>query len=322
MTITPDTNPLDYEKVITLGNSEVKIIPFGVGTWQWGDRMMWNFSKSYTTDDVQQAFQVSWEAGIRFFDTAEIYGNGLSERLLGRFVKDVSDQATIATKFLPLPWRLGRRGLQNALKDSLERLGLDHVALYQVHWPLPLMSIESLMDKMAALFESGLIKSIGVSNFNPVQTKRAFLALKQHNIPLASNQVEYSLLDRRIERSGLQELCQDLGVSIIAYSPLAKGALTGKYDAEHLPPGMRARTYNQALFTRIQPLIDLMREISRAHAGKTLPQIALNWALCKHTIVIPGAKNARQARENIGALGWRLSAEEVEALDQRSHGLA
>jgi len=310
-----------FEEYLPLGNSSLTILPLGVGTWQWGDRMMWNYSKSHTIADVQEAFRVSWEAGIRFFDTAEVYGSGLSERLLGRFIKETSGNAVIATKFMPLPWRAGRRAMRTALKNSLQRLEMDCVDLYQMHWPFPPVSIEARMDSMADLVDAGLTKAVGVSNYNVAQTKRAYMALKKRNIPLASNQVEYSLLNRNAERSGLLRLCQEIGISIIAYSPLAKGALTGKYTPDHLPSGLRSRTYNRALFTKIQPLIKLMREIGLAHDGKTPAQVALNWAICKKVIVIPGAKNGQQASENLGALGWRLSASEVAALDQSSDGV-
>jgi aryl-alcohol dehydrogenase-like predicted oxidoreductase len=317
----PGGNLVDFEEKVFLGNSAIKILPLGVGTWQWGDRMMWNYSKSYTSSDVEEAFQVSWDAGIRFFDTAEIYGSGVSERLLGRFLKNVSEKAVVATKFMPLPWRLSRSAMKHALKDSLERLGMEQVDLYQIHWPMPPVSTEARMESLADLLEAGLIKTVGVSNFNVMQTKRAYLALKKRNVPLVSNQVEYSLTNRGIERSGLVNLCKDLGVSIIAYSPLAKGALTGKYDAEHLPPGTRGRTYNQAFFKKAQPLINLLREIGATHEAKTPAQVALNWAICKNTIVIPGAKTAQQARDNLGALGWRLSADEVSALDELSSNI-
>lgn len=319
MTSAQGGNIVEPEEYLPLGESGLSTLPLGVGTWQWGDKMMWSYSKSHTAEDVKEAFQTSWEAGIRFFDTAEIYGSGLSERLLGSFLAETHDHdALVATKVLPLPWRSSRKGVKGALLNSLKRLNMKSVDLYQVHWPTPLVSIDALMDKMAELYDAGLIKAIGVSNFNAAQTKRAHLALRKRNISLASNQVEYSLLNRKIEHGGLRQMCKDLGVSLIAYSPLAKGALTGKYNPEHLPVGMRSRIYNRALFTKIQPLMKMIAEIGAAHGGKTPAQVSLNWAICKGTIVIPGAKNAVQALHNIGALGWRLSSSEVEALDQLS----
>ena len=131
--------------------------------------------------------------------------------------------------------------------------------------------------------------------------------------------MEYSLLQRGPERSGLLAACRDLGVTLIAYSPLGQGLLTGKYTAEHPPPGARRRRARR--LDRIEPLIGLLRQIGEAHGGKTPAQVALNWAICKGTVPIPGAKNARQAGDNAGALGWRLADDEVAALDAASEAL-
>ncbi len=135
---------------------------------------------------------------------------------------------------------------------------------------------------------------------------------------MASNQVEYSLVNRNPERSGLLTLCQELGVSIIAYSPLGKGSLTGKYSSENLPPGIRSRHYNKMFLARIQPLIRILREIGQSHDGKTPAQVSLNWLICKGAVPIPGAKNMHQAQDNLGALGWQLNEEEIAILDRIS----
>jgi aryl-alcohol dehydrogenase-like predicted oxidoreductase len=141
-------------------------------------------------------------------------------------------------------------------------------------------------------------------------------------VPLASNQVHYSLLNRGIERSGLLALCRELGVTVIAYSPLEKGMLTGKYTPDNLPGGLRNRMYQRAYLERIRPLIQRLRELGEAHGGKSPAQVALNWIICKGAIPIPGAKNARHARDNAGALGWRLSDDEVAELDHLSDKVA
>jgi aryl-alcohol dehydrogenase-like predicted oxidoreductase len=147
---------------------------------------------------------------------------------------------------------------------------------------------------------------------------RAHAALARRGVPLASNQVEYSLLDRKPETSGLVSVCRDLSVTIIAYSPIAKGVLTGKYTPDNIPPGMRSRIYNQKYLAKIQPLIGVLKEIGQTHGNKTPSQVALNWLICKGAVPIPGAKNLRQVQENFGALGWRLTDEEVAKLDEMS----
>ena len=296
-------------------------IEMGLGAWQFGDRVMWSFGQTHNESDIKAAFQVSLEEGIRFIDTAEVYGMGKSERYLGEMLKATERPVLIASKFFPYPWRLHRSFMKNALKNSLERLGLERLDLYQVHWPNPLIPPEALMDWMGDLVKEGLVRTAGVSNFNPSQTLRAYTTLARKGIPLASNQVEYHLLNRTIEKNGLLARCQELGIRVIAYSPLAKGFLTGKYSAEKLPPGPRAVSAGSIL-GKIQPLLKLMTEIGQDHGGKSNGQVALNWCICKGTLPIPGAKNAEQARQNAGALGWRLTPEQVTALDKASDEIA
>jgi aryl-alcohol dehydrogenase-like predicted oxidoreductase len=309
------------EHKIKLGKTDIEIIPFGTGAWAWGDRRMWAFGTAYAEADVRAAFDASVSAGIDFFDTAEIYGSGLSERLLGQFVRDSRRSVVIATKFAPLPWRWRRKSVLEALGRSLDRLGVTRVDLYQLHWPFAPVPIEIWMEGMADAVEAGLTRAVGISNCNPALTRRAHAALAKRGLHLASNQVEYSLLQRKHERSGLIRTCRELGVTVIAYSPIAKGILSGKYTPENRPSGPRSRLYNPAYLRRVQPLLELLRNIGAAHDGKTPAQVSLNWLLCKGAVPIPGAKNARQLQENAGALGWRLSDAEVEACDKASEGL-
>lgn len=292
-------------------------IEMGLGAWQFGDRVMWNYGQTHNEKDIEAAFEVSLNEGIRFIDTAEAYGMGKSETFLGQFLKKTDRPVLLASKYFPYPWRVHRSFMLRALRGTLERLGLERLDLYQIHWPTPLTSPETLMDWMADLVKAGLTRTVGVSNFNPTQTVRAYTTLARHEIPLAANQVEYHLLDRTIEKNGLLERCKELGIRVIAYSPLAKGYLTGKYSPEKLPPGPRAAMFSQAL-TRIQPLLKLMTEIGQDHGGKSNAQVALNWCICKGTMPIPGAKNAEQAQQNAGALGWKLTEEQVKALDGAS----
>lgn len=307
------------EELVALGRTDLKVSPIGLGAWAWGDRLYWSYGRGYTDTDVRAAFDLSLNAGINWVDTAESYGSGRSERLVGEFIRELPTPIMIATKFMPFPWRFSKAALRRALQKSLDRLGLKRVALYQVHWPLPPVSVETWVDAIGDAVLDGLVQAVGVSNFNEEQMRRANAALAKRGIPLASNQVSYSLLDRKIERNGLMKACQELNISLIAYSPLAQGVLTGKYSADRLLPGMRGRRYPRSLLERVQPLLRSMREIGQQHGGKTPSQVALNWAICKRTLPIPGAKNARQAQENAGALGWRLSEVEVADLDHLSN---
>ena len=295
-------------------------IEMGLGAWQWGDRVVWQYGHGYGDADVQQAFLASLNEGVRLVDTAEVYGNGRSEQLLGQFIKETDQPVLVATKFFPLPWRFRKNALPRALKGSLTRLGVESVDLYQIHWPTPLMSIDTMMDGLAECVKSGLTRTAGISNFSQTQMLAAYSSLARHNIPLASNQVHYSLLNRTVEKNGVLARCKELGVRLIAYSPIEKGLLSGKYNVDSPPPGSRGRMYTN-LLPRIGPLLKAMTEIGQDHGGKSNSQVALNWVICKGALVIPGAKNAEQAEQNAGALGWKLTDQEVARLDEASDAI-
>lgn len=300
------------KETLFLHNAEM-----GLGAWAWGDRVIWHYGRDYTDDDIRAAFQTALEAGINLVDTAEVYGSGRSERLLGKFIKTTDKPVLVATKFMPYPWRLTRGAMSKALQRSLERLELEHVDLYQIHWPLPPFPVEYWVEGLAEMVKAKLTHAVGVSNYDKNQMQRAYTVLAKDDIPLASNQVEYHLLDRRIEKNGLLDRCHELGVRLIAYSPLAKALLTGKYSADNPPPGIRGRAA-AGILSRVGPLLQLMTEIGQEHGNKTPGQVALNWVICKGALPIPGAKTASQAAQNAAALGWRLTAEQVQALDQAS----
>jgi aryl-alcohol dehydrogenase-like predicted oxidoreductase len=171
-------------------------------------------------------------------------------------------------------------------------------------------------NALADAMEAGLTRSVGVSNYSAAQMRQVHEVLSRRGFLLASNQVEYHLLNRKVERNGVLQACRELGVALIAYSPLAKGLLTGKYTPQNRPPGVRKYTFGGARLSSIQPFLGLMREVGQAHEGKAPAQVALNWLLAKGAVPIPGAKNARQAQENAGAAGWRLRAAEIAALEE------
>ncbi|NMC84609.1 MAG: aldo/keto reductase [Anaerolineaceae bacterium] len=293
-------------------------VEIGLGTWSWGDRLVWSYGNGYSDQDIEEVFSLAIASGIRFFDTAEVYGRGKSEQFLGKLLKTTSEKTVIATKFMPFPWRLSRKSFTRALRASLDRLELPAVALYQIHWPMPPVSIPTWMECMLEAHQQGLIEAVGVSNYDLRQTLVASDFLTKEGLPLASTQMEYHLLERRIEKNGLMKECADRGIKIIAYSPLAMGILTGKYSSENPPSGVRASQYNREFLGRIQPLILMMKKLGMNHDGKTASQVALNWAMGKGVIPIPGAKNAHQLEMNVGALGWHLTEDEMSMLDEMS----
>ena len=307
------------QDLVPLGKTDIMITTVGVGTWAWGDRLVWGYGGGGFDDgDIREAFDVSLEKGANWFDTAEVYGLGKSERFLGQFLPSASEDVLVATKFFPFPWRLRKQAMLRALEKSLERLQRSRVDLYQIHTPIGRWRKPAFVSTLAEAVNAGLTRAVGVSNFNTEITKQANETLLAAGVPLASNQVEYSLFDRRIEKNGLLEYCLENDITIIAYSPLAKGMATGKYGPDNPPPGPRKRMYPPEKLKQYDPLISLLKEIG-AGRGKTPAQAALNWTICKGTVPIPGAKNAKQAAENLGAMGWRLSPEEVAALDEASN---
>jgi aryl-alcohol dehydrogenase-like predicted oxidoreductase len=306
---------------LTIGLAdELNVAPLGVGAWAWGTTRLWGYGKEYDRSDVGSAFRASMAEGVTLVDTAEMYGNGASERIIGEILREGGFEETpvIATKFAPLPYRVSAKTLLKAVDKSLERLGIETIDLYQIHFPNPIFKITSLMDVLAETAKEGKVRRVGVSNYDAEQMRRAHERLAFHGVPLASNQVEYSLLHRAPETNGVLEASQDLGVTLIAYSPIAQGLLTGKYGpVGDRPSGLvrrMGRAFGERNLKKIEPVVNILREIGEAH-DKEPAQVALNWLITqKNTFPIPGAKNEHQARQNAGALGWDLTGEEAEKL--------
>ena len=295
-------------------------IEIGLGAWQWGDRLVWGYGQTHTDKEIRESFDVSHSLGVRFIDTAEIYGSGYSERLLGKFLKETEQPVLVATKFFPWPWKITKGFIPRALKGSLERIGVEAVDLYQIHWPSVTMSPETMMEGMVECVKRGMTRTVGVSNFGEKHLIRAYTTLARHGIPLASNQVHYSLLNREVEKNGTLARCKELGIRLIAYSPLEKGLLTGKYSLENPPSGVRGSQYSD-LLKKLPPVLKLMTDIGLDHGNKTAAQVALNWLICKGALPIPGAKNSKQAEANAGGAGWRLTEEELIKLDEATDRL-
>lgn len=310
------------DDTLALGDRGLRVRPLGIGAWSWGDRLFWQYGSDYGEADVRQAFDAAVAAGVTFFDTAEVYGQGESETLLGKFCQDGDAPVQIATKYGPLPWRVFKSSVYDAVSASLERLQLDCIPLYQVHWPFTFfMSQETLMDALADEVERGRIQAVGVSNYSADQMREVHYILSRRGVPLAVNQVRYSLLSRAIETKGILDTARELGVVLLAYSPLAQGLLTGKYTPEQSDPtGGRQidPKFSAEGLRKIEPVLSILRELGQQY-DKTPAQVALNWLVGQgDTIPIPGAKNADQARQNAGALGWSLAAEDWQRLERAS----
>jgi pyridoxine 4-dehydrogenase len=302
------------------------ILPtMGCGTWAWGNRLLWGYDESMDSQ-LQAVFNLCVSNGVTLFDTGDSYGtgrlNGRSEFLLGRFSREYNgagkEDICIATKLAAYPWRLTRQSMVKAGKSSAQRLGRN-VDLVQMHWSTANYAPWQegvLLDGLADLYEQGFVKGVGLSNYGPKRLRWVHKRFSERGVPIATLQVQYSLLSTYpVTQLKVKDICDELGIKLIAYSPLALGILTGKYSEKGpFPKGIRGLLFRQ-LLPGIQPLSSCLREIAQSR-NKTMSQVALNWCICKGTIPIPGAKTVEQAKENIGALGWKLDANEIAELDR------
>jgi aryl-alcohol dehydrogenase-like predicted oxidoreductase len=275
-----------------LGRSGLHMLPLGIGTnkWRRADR-----------GAVLETYKTINDAGPCMIDTAEIY---FSERVVGDCLRTDPARAVIATKFFPFPGRTSPRRLMSGLDGSLARLGLKTIDLYYVHFPLPLLDVRVFAEGLVEAVKSGKARAVGVANFGADQMRRIADHLGKRGIPLAANQVHYSLVHRAPETNGVLEACRELDVALVAYFPLASGRLAQPSDGA----GTKA-------------LLTCLAEITGAHEA-SISQVALNWLMARdpHVIPIPGATKAAHASANLGALDWRLSDAEFDAIDRASTG--
>lgn len=306
-----------------LGASGITVSALGAGTWSWGDAPFWGYGGAPDRDEIAAAFRASLDAGVTFFDTAEVYGGGGSERVLGALARDAGRPVVIASKFTPLPHRLSPRTIHTALDRTRARLGVATLDLYLIHWPYTLLTTRAMMDALAEAVRAGKVRAVGVSNFGATNMRRAHERLVRHGIPLAANEVRYNVLARNPETDGVLAACRELDVALIAHSPLVHGLV-----ADDAGDGASVRiagprrflpAYRGARLRRIEAVAATLREIGRAR-DRTAAQVALNWLLGKddRIIPIPGTRRAAHARANAGALGWRLTDEEMAMIDRAS----
>lgn len=288
----------------------VSVSAIGLGTWQFGSRE-WGYGKGYDEHEAGLILRRALDLGIDLIDTAEVYGMGRSETIVGRALTGRRDEAFLATKILPvLPiGPIVRRRVQG----SLRRLGVDRIDLYQLHQPNPVVPLSATMPTLAALMDDGTIGHVGVSNYSLARWQAADTALGR---PVLSNQVRYSLVDRRPERELLPWATANDRL-VIAYSPLGQGLLSARYDPDHLPPGSLRRNSSQFLpdnLERARPLLDALRQVADAHRS-TPAQVALAWLIRRpNVVVIPGASSVAQVEANAAAADLELADDEDAAL--------
>lgn len=306
----------------SLGKTDIKITSIGQGVMQFsGGGRIFRFMFPLISDEESNAIvKTALNNGINWFDTAEAYGFGRSERKLsaGLQAANIKDEeVVIATKWLPIMRWAG--SIKKTIGKRLENLHPYSIDLHQIHQPYSFSSLKAQLNAMADLVETEKIRSVGVSNFSAKQMRKSHEILEQRGFPLASNQVNYSLINRKIERNGVLEAAKELGITIICWSPLQSGILTGKYhnnsDLLNKVPRFRRRRIRRKL-DKSQTLIDELNNIAQKHEA-TIPQIVLNWLITYHgetVVAIPGASRASQADQNGKSMGLKLSQNELTSI--------
>lgn len=294
-------------RYLRIGNTRVSVI--GLGTWQFGSRE-WRYGPDYASRDAPAITRRALDLGMNLVDTAEIYGFGRSERIVGRAIADRRSDAFVATKLYPaLPlkdvvmWRAER---------SARRLGVEHIDLYQLHALNPVVPLSSTMRGMAALQQSGLVHYVGVSNLSLTRWQEAEAALGG---TIISNQVRYSLAVRSIENE-LLPWAQSTGRFILAFSPLAQGLLSGRYDSGNRPRDVRRRNplFLPEALEAAPDLLGVLRAVARSH-GATPAQVALAWLVQRpNVLAIAGARNIGQLEENAAAADLTLTEDDDRSL--------
>lgn len=316
----------------------LEISALGCGTWSWGNRLLFEYDVSQD-EAIYEAYKEIRSAGVTIFDTADSYGtfdlNGRAEILLGQFERryqteleqsspdwwnfgrPISNKQQVATKIAPYPWRITRSSIVKAAEGSLKRLQQPKLAVAQLHWSTskyqPFQE-RTLWEGLADVYDKDLAEAVGVSNYGPKSLQNVAEYMRERNTPLAIAQIQYSLMTFK-DAKDMNDVCNDMNCRLISYSPLCLGLLTGKYDLDNLPrPGNPRRQLFKELLPGAQDLLNVLNVVAD-ECGKTQTQVAINWAICKGTVPIPGARTIDQARENLGSVGWSLKPDAVLELD-------
>ena len=315
-TVPPNRKPAVVLRTRDDSSRGIPISPIGVGTIGWGDASRGFGTTGFREKDAFEAFQRARKSGINFFDTAEVYGykgqkyEQSAEEILGRFVKndDSDDEVVVGSKVFTIPWtnalmgggiRLGKESLIKAGKESVKRMGGRQMDVWSIHFPFPSFSQDALMSALEESLDLGLTRAVGVSNYNVEQLERAFEILEKRGIPLASNQIEYSVVNRKAEKEGLIQSCLDRDVKVVAHSPL-KALKTTEIEEKYVI---------------MNKLCEFIGQVNGG--GKSKVSVMLNYCMAKGTIPIPGVKRVDHIADIENAMGWTLDEESVLTIDEK-----
>lgn len=291
--------------------SETKLPRIALGAWAWGNDG--TFGDHYTADSLQDVYETAMANGLNLWDTATVYGMGTSERILGELIRNTKrEDVLISTKFTPQIEDGTPQAMEHMLDGSLNSMHTDYIDVYWIHNP---MNVEKYTPMLIPLAKSGKIRSIGVSNHNLAEIKRAAEILGEAGLKISAVQNHFSLLNRSSETSGILDYCKENGITFYAYMVLEQGALSGKYDsARPFPAGSdRANAYNPIL-PKLDALLNKLREVGVSHSA-SVAQIATAWAIAKGTLPIIGVTKAAQVEEAVKTAAISLTEQEVQELE-------
>jgi aryl-alcohol dehydrogenase-like predicted oxidoreductase len=312
-----------------LGKSNLMVSPIGLGCWQFskGKGLGGGYWPILEDEEIEKIVRLSLEKGVNWFDTAEAYGNGESEKALAQALRATgrtSEEVIVATKWMPV--LRTAKSILKTIEQRIDCLGEYRIDLHQIHHPLSFSSTKAEMKAMAQLVKQKKIRFIGVSNFSAKKMRKAQETLSQNGLELISNQVRYSLLNRKIETNGVLDTARELGISIIAYSPLAQGLLSGKFhdDPELVKKRSGYRKHMGAFkpkgLEKSRPVIKALKKLVKKYQV-TPSQVALNWVIQFHgdiVVAIPGATKAEQAKDNADVMKFKLTQDDLDHLDDIS----
>jgi aryl-alcohol dehydrogenase-like predicted oxidoreductase len=306
-----------------LGQTDIEISALGLGAWQFsgGKGLVGGYWQALDPDTTRDIVRAAYEGGINWFDTAQAYGGGESERNLSTALQAAgidSKDIHIATKWWPVMKTADN--LKDTIDERLECLSPYPIAHHIVHQPFSVSSVDKQMHAMADLMDAGKIQSVGVSNFSAGAMRRSHEILQSRGYGLAANQVRYSMVTRGIERNGVLDAAQELGITLIAWSPLEQGLLTGRFHEQGQVPKsvgwMRRGQIRTTGLKKTRPQIEKMKTLGEKY-GASVAQVALNYTINVHgdtVVAIPGASKAAQVEQNLGALQFKLTQAELDEL--------
>ncbi|KAI4154675.1 MAG: hypothetical protein LQ340_001519 [Diploschistes diacapsis] len=316
--IPQDFVPNASSRVIFKGkHSNVEMPYLSWGAWSWGDKATWHWSPE-ELPALKEAWKMVVEAGQGWIDTAQAYGSGESERIIGDLIKGLPRNSyQIQTKWYVVPDNATNlfspsKAPAKMLRESLDRMGIDQIDSYLVHGPIHVSSIKQVAKGLAECVESGMTKTVGVANYSEEDMIHMADELSKYGIPLATNQCEFSILRRLPETSDLLRACRERGIHFQSYSSLAQGRLSGKYDAENEPP--KSYRFSSYPMKDLEPTLAVLKSIA-ARREKPVSAVALNYNICKGILPVVGIRKSKQAKDNLAALGWRLTNDEIKELD-------